>query len=107
MRKKSFITSIVITIINLFPTLFAAYLCSQIAFEGAESLALLVIVPFTIILFPISIVLLIIGFITSIKAIKSDNTKIKRTAIIFTCINILLAIACIYIVIKFVPLFFQ
>ena len=107
MYKKSIIASIILTILNIFPTLFCAYLNSQIVLEGAESLGLLVIVPYTFMLLPTSLVLLIPGLILSIRAIKSDSNKIKTTAIIFTCINIILAAVCVYILIKFVPLFFK
>ena len=107
MYKKSLITSIILTIINIFPTIFCGYLNLDIPTEGPESLALIVIIPFTLIIFPISLILLIVGLILSIKAIKSDSLKIKRTAIVFTIINILLALICVYIVIKFLPLLFM
>ena len=104
MYKKSFITSIVLTILNLFPTLFCLYLNSLIVYEGEGALGLLAIIPYTFILLPIILLFFILGLVFSLKARKSESKKIRITSIVFTCINILIAIAVVVIIARIIPL---
>jgi len=106
MRKKSLIASIVLTILNLIPTLFCAYLNAGIVYEGEGALGLIAIIPYTFMIMPVVIILLVLSFIFSIKAIKSESNKISLVAKIFLGINILIAIAVIIMIGRIVPLYF-
>lgn len=107
MRKKSLITGIIFTILNIAPTLFCAYLNSGIVYEGEGAIGLIAIIPYTFMIMPFVILFLILGLVFSIKAIKSESKKIKVTAIVFACINVVILVTSLIIAIRIIPLFFK
>ena len=108
MRKKSLIAGIILTIINLVPTLLCAYLNAGIVYGSGEgAIGLIVIVPYSLILLPVIAVLLLISMIFIIKALKSESRKIAITARIFLIINIIIIIAAVVMIGRIIPLFLQ
>lgn len=108
MSKKSLIAGIILTIINLVPTLLCAYLNAGIVYGGGEgAIGLIVIVPYSLILLPVIAVLLLISMIFIIKALKSESRKIAITARIFLIINIIIIIAAVVMIGRIIPLFLQ
>lgn len=92
MRKKSFITSIVFTIINLIATILCLILNIDLPTEGAESIALIVIVPYSLILFCVIIISAIFSIIFAIRGLKSESEKIRITSIVLLVLNVILLV---------------
>jgi hypothetical protein len=107
MRKKSFIAVIILTILNIFPTIFCAILNSGIVYEGEGSIGLIVIVPYSFILIPTILLLLILSLVFVFKSLKSDNNKIHLFSIILLVINVIIALTLIIMIARLIPLFFK
>lgn len=107
MRKKSFIAGIVLTILNIAPTFFCAVLNSGIVYEGEGSIGLIAIIPYSFILMPIIILLLILSIVFLLKSKKSESHKIRLFSIVFLVLNIAIAVALCVMIGRILPLFFK
>lgn len=107
MKKGLLVTGIILTIINIVATVFCGYLNAGIVYEGEGAIALIAIIPYTFIVMPIIIVLLIISLVCLIKATKSESKSITLIAKIFLGINIAIIIAVLVMIGRIIPLFFN
>lgn len=108
MRKKSLISGIIFTVLNILPTLFCIYLNSGIVYgDGEGAIGLIVIIPYSFVLIPVIAVMLILSMIFIIRAMRSESRKVAIIARIFLVINIVILISTIVMIGRIVPLFFQ
>ena len=92
MSKKSFITSIIFTIINLIATILCLILNVDLPTVGTESIALIVIVPYSLILFGVIIISSIFSIIFAIRGLKSESEKIRITSIVLLVLNVIMVV---------------
>ena len=108
MRKKSLISGIIFTVLNILPTLFCIYLNSGIVYGGGEgSMGLIVIIPYSFVLLPVIAVFLIFSMVFIIRAMKSESRKIAITAKSFLVVNIAILISVFVMIARIIPLFLQ
>lgn len=107
MRKKSLIASIVLTILNIFPTIFCMILNSGIVYEGEGSIGLIVIIPYSFVLLPIITLMFILSLIFAIKSLKSEIRWVKIVGLILTVVNVIIGVSVIVMFARIIPLFFK
>ena len=105
MRKKGFIACIVLTVLNLFATIFCLILNMDIVTEGPGTIGLIVIAPFSLILFPAIAILAILSIVFAIRGLKSESGKIRVVSIVLLIINIIYVIALVVMMARLLPLF--
>lgn len=92
MRKKSLITSLIFTIINVCATIYCLILNVDLSKEGTESIALLVIVPLSFILFGVIILSSILGIIFSVRGLRADSRRVRIISRVLLVLNIIMVI---------------